>query len=404
MNHPTLDQSQSYPTSIPFETIAEEYLKANVERWSGEWFERNEKQLNRFIAFLNGRQITPVILQEWEEHRTAIGGADYQTTKVVSYAYKFAIRKGWAARSPFREFRARPIPKARKIVRTLIPHDYWERIAKIACKAGIQWYPIWVGCYETGMAAADVMTLKWAHIDKNTWVINRIRRKMEKREAGGKFTTAIDPSGRFYHCVLKQWKRLLALGDEATEADRKYVFPHLFERFENDPARQIRALWQFFKNHNLPAFRFHDLRMARITNMVNAKTPMHIVRQVAGHSTANMVHRYIATDQSLVADEVIRSNRASQCHPLQSPSGPTAPPISCASTSEPVETFSAVKSPSSSPMTDQTYRQKLREFLTKKVQPLVEATAADPTALETGKPTLEDAYGAEPVELTSPSS
>lgn len=402
--HPTIDQSQSYPTSIPFETIAEEYIKANVSKWSPDWFARVEKQLARFVAFLNGRTITPIILQEWEEHRAALGGADHKTIKIVGLCYRFAIRKGWAARSPFREFRARPIPKERKLVRELITHDYWERIAKIACASGIQWYPIWVGCYETGMAAADVMTLEWAHINKTTWVINRIRRKMETRQAGGKFTTAIDPTGRFYNCVLKQWKRLLALGDDATEADRKYVFPHLFERYDRDRNKMVRSLWQFFADHKLPRFRFHDLRMARITNMVNAGTPMHIVRQVAGHSTADMVHRYIATDSKLVVDEVLRSNKASQCHQSPLPSAPTQRPTSCASTSAPAEEFSAVKSPSSSPMTDQTYQQKWSEWRKKKVQPSVDATAADPTALGTGKPTLEDAYGAEPVELTSPSS
>lgn len=404
MNHPTLDQSQAYPTSIPFETIAEEYLKANVSHWSSDWFARSEKQLNRFIAFLNGRTITPVILQEWEEHRTALGGADHKTIQIVSFAYRHAIRKGWAARSPFRDFRARPIPKGRKIVRQLISHDYWQRIASIACHSGLQWYPIWVGCYETGMAAADVMTLEWAHIDKNTWVINRIRRKMETRNAGGQFTTAIDPTGRFYHCILKQWKRLLALGDEATEEDRKHVFPKLFDIYDRDKDRMTRALWQFFKDHEIPAFRFHDLRMARITSMVNSKVPMHIVRQVAGHSTADMVNRYIATDTQLVVDEVLRSNRASQCHQSPSQSAPTRRPISSASTSEPVEEFSAVKSQSSSPMTDQQYHQKWSEWRRKRVQPSVDATAADPTALGTGKPTLQDAYGAEPVTLTSPSS
>lgn len=404
--HPTLDPTIAYPTSIPFSMIGEEYLKCKAEGFSPKWFTRVEKILSKFCNWLGDRTVTPAVLMEYEEHMHAINEIDSKWTTVLSHIYQYGVRRGWAANNPFRQFRRRPIPREKRMVRRVIPHDYWERIAKIACYLRITWYPLWVGCYETGLDKASLATLKWSHIDRSTWMIKRVRKKMEGRPSGGQVEVAIDPSGRFYQCIKDQLTILKAKGDAATEDDRTYVFPRVARRHLNCGDKDAELLLLFFKGRQLPSYTFHDLRYTRITALVNSGAPTKVAMKIAGHSSEWQLHQYVGTSEVQVRQAIIGSNRFSRLCPSQtqpSSSAPTANPILYGSTSEPPKPSSQTP-PSLSPTTSLPPPRTFREWLARREQRMSEVTAAVPIARETGRLSSTEVFGEDPPEIPSSSN
>lgn len=363
----------------------------------------------KLARWVGDRTVTPKLLGEWEDHLAALGQADVKSLMVGAMVYRNAIRKGWAARNPFREYTPRPVARERRRKRKVISHTYWERIAQIAAKGRLGWYPLWVGCYETGMDRMDVTTLKWRHMDRATWTIKRVRHKMEKRAYGGEFVTAIDPNGRFFGCVSWAMELLRKKGANADEIDREYVFPKLYRRWMNtvsgDQTRDNLNL--FFKDNHLEPFTFHDLRFARITAMVNAGVPYHVVRQVSGHATDAMLLHYVGSHTDLTRASVLHSNRFSALCPTQaklpSASDLTANPTSSDSTFVPVRK-SSEKAKSSSATTTHRRASAFEAWRQRRAQRMSEAIAVVPIVPETGKLSSQEQFGADHAELPSSSS
>lgn len=409
MSLPTLPPSTSWPTSITFPQMVEEWLKWGALRWEPKWYARCEWTTSKLVRWIGDRTLTPQVIGEWEDHLLAIGSPDIKSIPIASMVYRHAIRNGWAARNPFSEYRSKPVARERRRVRKIINHQYWERIAQIAAKARCGWYPLWVGCYETGMDRLDVTTLKWEHIDRQTWTIKRVRHKLEKRDFGGEFSTAVDPSGRFYKSILWAAELLKRKGANADDIDREYVFPKLFKVWSGTVAgAQTRMnLLHFFKEHHLEPFTFHDLRFARITAMVNAGVPYHVVRQVSGHATDAMLLRYVGNHIELTRASVLHSNRFSALCPTQaklpSASEVTASPTSSDSTSEPARTSSR-KRRSSSAMINPGKVSAFEAWQKRREQRMQEAIAAVPIVPETGKLSSQEQFGDDHAELPSSSS
>lgn len=404
--HPTLPPEVSWPMSIPFRRVGEEYLKKKAEKWSPGWYTRVEDILNKFCNWLGDRLPDPSAIREYEEHCIAIGRLDSKMAATLSHIYTFGIRHGWAARNPFREFRSRPIPREKRVVRKVIPHDYWERVAKIACYMRLTWYPLWVGCYETGLDRASIATLRWSHINRQTWMIKRIRQKMETRPVGGEVEVAIIPTGRFYECVKGQVELLKARGSMATEEEEMYVFPRLAKRFFSFPNKDGDLLRHFFTTQKLPQYTFHDLRYTRITAMVNAGVPAKVAMKIAGHSSEWQLYQYVGTSPEQVRDAAIKSNQFSRLCPSQTPpssSAPTANPTLFGSTSEPPPS-SSPPLPSLSPTTSQPRATTFAEWRKRMEQRTSEVTAAVPIARETGRLSLTEVFGDDPPEIPSSSS
>ena len=390
--------------------MVEEWLKEGAERWEPKWFMRAESASLKFARWVGERPVTPALLSDWEEHLAALGQSDIKSLNIAAMAYRNAIRKGWAARNPFREYQQKPVARERRRKRSVINHDYGERIAKIAVSCRVTWYPLWVGCYETGMDRLDVTTLKWSHIDRATWTIKRTRHKMEKRAYGGEFVTAVDPAGRFYQSILWSLELLKRKGDSADEADREYVFPKLYKTWMRSAGVQSsQALREWMRDNHFPAFTFHDLRFARITAMVNSGVPYHVVRQVSGHASDSMLLHYIGTHADLTRESVLHSTRFSTLCPTQanvqlpSASDPTVNRTSFDSTLERASRSSR-KQKSSSATTSPKPPTKLELWLKKRAERTSAVIAAVPIARATGKLSSQEQFGPDSVELPSPSN
>lgn len=401
--HPTLNQDGDYPLSMPWSDIADAWLVEGNKRWTRNVYSQYDAISNEFIRWLGPAIPTPQRLTQYQDHLLAIGRYSPRKFQVIRETYRFAIRAGYAARNPFADFRVLPVPREKKRPGKLVPHEDWVKIANFMLYKNIFYYPVWVGCYETGMAACDVASLEWSHIDRTTWVIRRIRRKMERRRSGGEMVSAIDPNGRFYKCVKQQADRLRGLGDSATERDRKYVFPRIFRAIETVKNKLTTELRDFLRNNKLPFYCFHDLRRTKITTMVGAGVPTKLIQTAVGHGAPEMVARYTGTTDDQVRKAILDTNRVSILCSSPSPSVPMVSPTSSASASAPAERSSETP-PSSSPTTSASTPDELGEWLKKRKSASSKPTAVAPTAPETGKPSLPAPSGDEELVPTSASS
>lgn len=400
--YPTLNQDNDYPLSMPWADIVDAWLVEGNKRWTSHVYAQYESISKEFIRWLGPNIPTPARINQYQDHLVAIGKHTPKKLSVIREAYRFAIRSGFAARNPFAAFRCLPTPRERKRIKRLVPYDDWLKIANFMAYKRISYYAVWVGCYETGMAACDVASLEWAHIDRKTWIIKRIRRKMERRRSGGEMTTAVDPNGRFYKAIKQQAELLRAKGSDATEEEKTYVFPRLQRAISKKPGRLTIELKDFLTNNNLPIYTFHDLRRTKITTMVAAGIPTKLIQLAVGHSNPEMVARYTGTTEDQIRQAIIEANRVSRLC-LQSPSAPTVSPTSFDSASEHAER-SLETPPSSSPTTDPNSQDELGEWLKKRTLRSSPPSGDAPIAPETGRPSLLPANGDELLGPPSASS
>lgn len=406
MEHPKLDQSHLYPLSMSWASISSMWLEKKSKEVKPAPYGKCVLCMGRFNRWLGHQAITPSTLHEFEEWLKATKRGPRMYLKVIRECYVWAIHQSYAARNPFREFIADRNAITRRPHKR-ISHEEWEKIANKMAYHRWRWLPVWVGCYETAMAAADVVRLRWGQINTREWTITKIREKMVNRNDGIPFTTAVDPSGRFYGHIreaaaaLKQDKGLTP-----SQAPDEFVFPHLVE--SHAKVRHTNALKAWLERHGCPAYTFHDLRVSRISAMVDSGAPIHVIQKISGHSNPAQVLDYVRATQGAQVEAIIHSNswsrRTSASPQPPSPSAPTGCLILSDSASGQPGGSSGTTSQSSSRTTPLSRQEWLRTFAGTKRFVSSPLTPVAPTAQETGKYSWLEEPGLGSAGAGSPSS
>lgn len=383
---PRIDQSSLYPLSIPWSQIVERWLAFKRERLSDNSYNLIEQPARFFARWLGNQVITPAVLHEFELYMQALGRGPVRYLRYSNQAYKFAIHNGLAARNPWREYQMGK-GCVKKKPRKRIPHEVWEKASNVMAHHRWRWAPVWDGCYETAMAAADVVTLKWGHINIKDWTISKVREKMKTR-GGRPFTTAIDPNGRFYLHVREAARLLRERGLTPAQAHDQHLWPDLFRAWLDNQA--VTYLKQFLVRHGLPLFTYHDLRASRISAMLDSGVSPHTICAISGHSNPSQVIAYVRSTAEAEVEAILKSNAWSrkQSHSSSKPPSPLAPTgcqiLSDSASGQPDESLALP--PSSSRTTYLSRQDWLKQFAGTKRFVTSDQTAADPTAPGTGKP------------------
>lgn len=378
-------------TSAPFKELARRFHEAKSPEWRKSTADMWTR-IQPFLDWVGDREIvTPDVAEEWVKYTTAIGRNDSKVWYLIGCVHIFAKRNGWISGNPLSWWKRPPSKKMKP--REAITYEHWKRIADHLHKSWWVGYIPWVGCYETAMDYVDVATLKWEHINTETMTITRPRFKMASRYPHKTYTTQLDPSGQFYKMVACRLKWVNGLRNEGSLKKEKfkaygvYVWPEMLKK---DGTHKAQPQMARIIPAELKPVTFHTLRFTRITEMLRAGIPAHVVMKISGHTTPEMLYHYVGVSPSEAGSAVVQSNTFSraQCESnLQSPSssGATKPLISSASTSKPAAESLATIAQSSSPTTTRDPQAKLKAFLTKRAATLQEAAKDAATAPVTGR-------------------
>ncbi len=378
-------------TSAPFKELARRFHEAKAPEWRKSTADMWTR-IQPFLDWVGDREIvTPDVAEEWVKYTTAIGKNDSKVWNLIGNVHIFAKRNGWISGNPLAWWKRPPSKKMEQ--RVAITYEHWKRIADHLHKSWWVGYIPWVGCYETAMDYVDVATLKWEHIDTETMTITRPRFKMASRYPHKTYTTQLDPSGQFYKMVACRLKWVNGLRNEGSLSKEKfkaygvYVWPEMLKK---DGTHKAQPLMSRIIPAELKPVPYHTLRFTRITEMLRAGIPAHVVMKISGHTTPEMLYHYVGVSPSEAGSAVVQSNAFSraQCESnLQSPSssGATKPRISSVSTSKPAAESLVTIAQSSSPTTTRDPQAKLRAFLTKRAATLQEAAKDAATAPVTGR-------------------
>ncbi len=378
-------------TSAPFKELARRFHEAKAPEWRKSTADMWTR-IQPFLDWVGDREIvTPDVAEEWVKYTTAIGKNDSKVWYLIGCVHIFSKRNGWISGNPLAWWKRPPSKKMEQ--RVAITYEHWKRIADHLHKSWWVGYIPWVGCYETAMDYVDVATLKWEHIDTETMTITRPRFKMASRYPHKTYTTQLDPSGQFYKMVAGRLKWVNGLRNEGSLKKEKfkaygvYVWPEMLKK---DGTHKAQPQMARIIPAELKPVPYHTLRFTRITEMLRAGIPAHVVMKISGHTTPEMLYHYVGVSPSEAGSAVVQSNAFSraQCESnLQSPSssGATKPRISSVSTSKPAAESLVTIAQSSSPTTTRDPQGKLRSFLTKRAATLQEAAKDAATAPVTGR-------------------
>jgi integrase len=176
-----------------------------------------------------------------------------------------------------------------ELVRYLTKEQY-ERLLEGAQK--IRWYlrPLIILAVHTGLRRANLLGLRWDHIDFMACVI-RITDSTKNRR-----TLAVPLNDTALET--------LNLVKEKT-GDGEYVFPHFEGEFAGEAIRDIKNSFKTaLRRAGITDFRWHDLRHCFASWLVMSGIDLAAVQKLLGHRSTRMTLRYAHLSPRYLADQV----------------------------------------------------------------------------------------------------
>ena len=169
----------------------------------------------------------------------------------------------------------------------------FESYQKIRAVSNGHWCDwLFVLSWYTGMALIDCVTLKWGEVDMKKCMINKLRTK-----TGTQFTVTCEP-GEELHESLK----LKLANHGGTPGPGEWVDKQIgsMATRHGDPSAQfaMEAMSRVFDKAGTPKDqRFHSIRHAMASQMVNAGNDVITVAKITGHKSLEQLARYVHLDE-----------------------------------------------------------------------------------------------------------
>jgi integrase len=223
--------------------------------------------------------------------------------RILRRSFNLAIARGYlrSGQNPcdgIRELKVCP-----KQPRYLEPDDF----RKILSLAGDPvWRAFYVTVYTTGLRSGEAVNLTWENVDFDSGTVHVVRK--ERRG----YLQAWTPKDQEMRTIplCEQAVTLLAGWQAISPADCPYVFMNQ-GRWDYYREQVDSGQWEAHKNlvqnvlsrfqrlclrAGVGSYTIHDMRRSCITNWAK-QLPMHVVRQLAGHSKLTTTQRYYLSVQ-----------------------------------------------------------------------------------------------------------
>jgi len=231
------------------------------------------------IAKYSAAAVTGQLLAEWRDSRLkeVSTGTVAREMQLISHVFAVAIREWGIALSsnPVGLVRKPPAGKPRDRILT---ND--QRAALIAACGQCQnpWVqPVVIFALETATRRGEILSLAWTDVD-----LQRATAKVDGKT--GSRTVPLSPACT---SMLKALPRSL---------DGR-VFPITIETLKQAYERAV-------KRAGIDDFTFHDLRHDALTRLAKMGFNVLELRAISGHTTANMLQRYVSIDAGDLAGKM----------------------------------------------------------------------------------------------------
>ena len=235
---------------------------------------KRSKLVEYAIGSINGRMIA-----EYRDKRleTVSGSTVHRELALLSHLFNVAVRDwGFAiSTNPVSQVR-KPTPNK---ARDRVLNDT-QRLALIAACAQCQspWIkPVVVFALETAARRGEILALTWRDVD--------LERKVAK--VSGKTGSRTIPLSPACVSMLRSLPRSL----------EGHVFPVTIETLKQAYARAVARA-------DIQDFTFHDLRHDALTRLARLGLNILELRSISGHTTANMLQRYVSIDAGDLAKKL----------------------------------------------------------------------------------------------------
>jgi len=196
--------------------------------------------------------------------------------EILRAVFRFAIRQGWLARSPF-EMGAPVISKADEVRRErVLSHDEELRLLAACTGRRAHLKSLLIAALDTGARRGELLKLTWTDIDFENRLIN-LRATTTKTQR----SRTIGMTGRLS-------SELLLLYERSTKEPDSLVFG-ITDTVKKSFASACKAA-------GIENFRFHDCRHSAITRMIQSGMAAHLIMKVSGHTQPITFSRYVNVD------------------------------------------------------------------------------------------------------------
>lgn len=225
--------------------------------------------LDKYLNGMNLADINRDLLDEITEARKAKGVSNAtvnRTLEVVrAILRKAAFEWEWLDRVP----KVRMLPEPKRRVRFLIQ----DEAARLICELPAHLAAMVRFSLETGLRQRNVTHLEWSQVDlkrRRAWI------HPDQAKAGKAIPVPLT-------------KAAIAVLQEQMGQHDKYVFT-----YQQRPVKQPNnwAWRKALKRAGIENFRWHDLRHTWASWHVQSGTPLHVLQELGGWSTAEMVQKY----------------------------------------------------------------------------------------------------------------
>lgn len=301
-------------------------LKSDAEKWArqqerlidaGQWVDRTEAEqttlgelLKRYareisstkrgadieVIRINALRRTPLAkhsvsaitcqaLSKWRDHRlTEVSGSTVtRELQILSHVFNVAIREwGFGLHCNPVSLVRKPTPgKARDRVLT---NDQRQSLIAACAQCQNPWVqPVVIFALETAARRGEILSLTWADID-----LRRCVAKVSGKT--GSRTIPLSPA-----CVA-------TLSSIPRDIDGR-VFPVSIQALKQAYERAV-------ARSGISDFTFHDLRHDALTRLARLGFNVLELRAISGHTTANMLQRYVSIDAGDLSDKFKQLLRA----------------------------------------------------------------------------------------------
>lgn len=228
----------------------------------------------RSVAAINSR-----LIAEWRDKRQeqVSSGTVLRELCLLSHVFTVAIRE-WGiglSTNPVSYVRKPPPGKARDRVLT---DEERERLLDECQKCRNSWvYPVVVFALETAARRGEILSLTWS-------AVNLDQKTAAVEGKTGKRTLPLSPT-----CIT--------LLKELPVSQSGYVFPVTAETLKQAYERSVRRA-------GIADFTFHDLRHDAMTRLAKLGLNILELRAISGHTSANMLQRYVSINPSNLAEKI----------------------------------------------------------------------------------------------------
>jgi integrase len=276
---------------ITFDDAYKEYIlwsRANKKSW-----EIEEYNYGHYLKDYLGKKlladITPYYLEQIKMklfYKGYAPGTVKQLLALVRGVFSKAIRwDKWDGENPFKKVKMPKINNKKE--RVLQPDEEKDLMSRLRIKTPRTWAMAMISLYS-GLRFAEVANLRWQHL-------NFKQKKIAVIDGKGNKSRTV-PMNNTVSNILSDFK-------PSSAAPHAYIFPSKKKGPKGEEFATPKLSGCYYRtiqeiglndgiNDRRYKISFHTLRHTYVTRLASAGTPLHVLRDLLGHSDLTMVSRY----------------------------------------------------------------------------------------------------------------